>query len=113
MTRNEFEALAGYEVSAETYNTIIEPMYMRTDWDKATFVKNIKNMREALEERHARPTIIVGCKVMPNGTLMTYEAELIDVDIKTGKMKVRRVSENRCWAETNCDVWYTTVKEVA
>ena len=113
MTRKEFEALAGYEVSAETYNTIIEPMYMRTDWDKATFVKKIKGMREALEERHARPTIIVGVKAMPNGTLMTYEAELIDVNIKTGKMEVRRVSNDRCWAETDCDVWYTIVKEVA
>lgn len=113
MTRNEFEALAGYEVSAETYNNIIEPMYMRTDWDKATFVKKIKNMREALEERHARPTIIVGVKAMPNGTLMTYEAELINVNIKTGKMEVRRISDNRCWAETDCDTWYTSVKEIA
>ena len=113
MTRNEFEALAGYEVSAETYNNIIEPMYMRTSWDKATFVKKIENMREALEERHERPTVIVGVKVMPNGTLKTYEAELINVNIKTGLMEVKRISENRCWAETNCDVWYMRVKDIA
>ena len=112
MTRSEFEKLAGYEVSAETYKNIIEPMYMNTDWDKMTFVKKIKSMREALEERHARPRIIVGVAHMPNGTLMTYEAELIEVNIKTGKMEVKRISNNRCWAETNCDVWATRVKEL-
>lgn len=113
MTRAEFEKLAGYEVSAETYNNIIEPMYMRTDWDKATFVKKIKNMREALEEKHERPHITVGVKTMPNGTLMTYEAELINVNIRTGMMEVRRISNNRCWAETDCDVWYMRVNEIA
>lgn len=113
MTRAEFENLAGYETSAEIYNTIIEPMYMKMDCDKATFVKKIKPMREALEERHARPKIIVGVKTMPNGTLMTYEAELINVNIKTGKMEVRRITENRCWAETDCDIWYSRVKEIA
>ena len=50
MTRSEFEKLAGSEVSAETYKNIIEPMYMRTDWDKATFVKKIKNMQRESEK---------------------------------------------------------------
>ena len=113
MTRQEFENLAGYETSAEIYNTIIEPTYMRTNWDKATFVKKIKPMREALEERHDRPHIIVGVKHLPNGTLMTYEAELINVNIKSGKMEVRRLGNNRCWAETDCDVWYIRVEEIA
>lgn len=113
MTRFEFEELAGYETSAEIYNTIIEPMYMRMDCDKATFVKKIKPMREALEERHPRPHIIVGVGHMPNGTLMTYEAELINVNIRTGKMEVRRISQNRCWAEMDCDVWHVRVKEIA
>lgn len=113
MMRNEFEKLAGYKVSEETYRNIVEPMYMRTDWDKATFVKKIKGMREALEEKHAYPRIIVGVDRLPNGTLMTYEAELINVNIRTGKMEVRRISDNRCWAETNCDVWAIRVKEIA
>ena len=113
MTRAEFERLAGYETSEEIYNAIIEPMYMRTDWDKATFVKKIKPMREALEVRHERPHIIVGAQTMPNGSLMTYEAEVINVNIATGKTEVRRVSNNRCWAETNCDIWYMMVEEIA
>ena len=30
MMKHEFEALAGYEVSFEDYNNVIEPMYMAT-----------------------------------------------------------------------------------
>ena len=30
MMKHEFEALAGYEVSFEDYNRVIEPMYMAT-----------------------------------------------------------------------------------
>lgn len=38
MMKHEFERLAGYEVSAEDYNNIIEPMYMATDLSKEDFV---------------------------------------------------------------------------
>ena len=41
MMKHEFEALAGYEVTAEDYNSIIEPMYMATDLTKEDFVKTI------------------------------------------------------------------------
>lgn len=111
MMKQEFEALAGYEVSAEDYNNIIEPMYMATDLSKQDFVKTIN--RKAFEKKHEYKKIIVGVKAMPNGTWMNYEAELIDADIKTGKLKVRRISENRCWAETGYDVLYVRVTEVA
>lgn len=50
---------------------------------------------------------------MPNGTWMTYEAEFINANIKTGKVKVKRLSENRCWAETSFDIHYARVEEVA
>ena len=49
MMKQEFEALAGYEVSAEDYNNIIEPMYMATNLDKADFVKCIDKKRFALK----------------------------------------------------------------
>lgn len=39
MMKHEFEALAGYEVSFEDYNRIIEPMYMATELSKEDFVK--------------------------------------------------------------------------
>lgn len=111
MTKHEFETLAGYEVSTESYNEIIEPMYMATNLTKQEFVKTIN--RKAFEIKHEYPRVIVGVKVMPNGTWMTYEAELLNVNIKTGKVEVRRITENRCNAEINIDFFYAGVSEVA
>lgn len=113
MMKHEFERLAGYRVSNETYKNIVEPMYMNTDWDKAEFVKRLKSMRDALEEKPTLEKLIVGVKALPNGTWMNYEAELVNVNIKTGKIEVRRLGPNRCWAETNFDIFYARVTEVA
>lgn len=49
MMKQEFEALAGYEVSIEDYNKIIEPMYMATNLSKEEFVKTISKKRFALK----------------------------------------------------------------
>lgn len=49
MMHNEFEALAGYEVSFEDYTNIIEPMYMATNLSKEEFVKCISKKRFALK----------------------------------------------------------------
>jgi hypothetical protein len=49
MMKQEFEALAGYEVSTEDYNKIIEPMYMATALTKEEFVKTISKKRFALK----------------------------------------------------------------
>lgn len=48
--KKEFEALAGYEVSFEDYNNIIEPMYMALpdNITKQDFVKMIDKKRFAL-----------------------------------------------------------------
>lgn len=48
MMKQEFEALAGYEVSFQDYNEIIEPMYMATNLSKQDFVKCIDRKRFAL-----------------------------------------------------------------
>lgn len=48
MMREEFEALAGYEVSVQDYLKIIEPMYMATGLSKEEFVKCIDKKRFAL-----------------------------------------------------------------
>lgn len=53
MMHNEFEALAGYEVSFEDYTNIIEPMYMATNLSKEEFVKCIDKKRFALKPIHA------------------------------------------------------------
>lgn len=49
MMKQEFEALAGYEVSIDDYNKIIEPMYMATSLTKEEFVKTISKKRFALK----------------------------------------------------------------
>lgn len=49
MIKEEFERLAGYEVSLEDYQTIIEPMYMATDLDKLAFVECLNKKRFAIQ----------------------------------------------------------------
>lgn len=51
MMKYEFEELAGYEVSSDDYNNIIEPMYMAVDVDKREFVKMIDKKRFALKTK--------------------------------------------------------------
>lgn len=112
MMKHEFERLAGYEVSAEDYNNIIEPMYLAIpeSISKQEFVKMIS--RKRFEVKRPAEIVIIGVKQMPNGTWMTYEAEMVDADIKTGKIKVKRLGANRCWAETDYDIHCARVVEV-
>lgn len=49
MMKHEFEQIAGYEVSTEDYNNIIEPMYMATNLSKQEFVKTISKKRFVLK----------------------------------------------------------------
>lgn len=48
MMKEEFENLAGYEVSYDDYHDIIEPMYMVTNLSKSEFVKVINKKTFAL-----------------------------------------------------------------
>jgi hypothetical protein len=101
MMQHEFEALAGYRVTTDDYNNIIEPMYMATNMTKADFIKtldrkfftgrvpkapkNIKRMR--VRNRLGSPTT-------PNGCYTYIEwVELIDVDIRTGKCIVKHLDD--------------------
>jgi len=45
MMKHEFEQIAGYEVSLDDYNNIIEPMYIAADIDKSEFVKLLSKER--------------------------------------------------------------------
>ena len=100
MMWKEFEELAGYEVSFETYNNVIEPMYMATNMSKQEFVKVLN--RKALEvvKKH-EPNIKVkrvrdrsGYTKTPNGCYYHIQyVELKDVDIKTGKYIVAPLSD--------------------
>ena len=48
MMKHEFEKLAGYEVSDNDYNNILEPMYMAINASKEEFVKMVDKKRFAL-----------------------------------------------------------------
>jgi hypothetical protein len=110
--KHEFEQIAGYKVSQETYSNIIEPMYLATNLSKQEFAKTLS--RKALEEPKEEPkTVIIGVRQMPNGTWMTYLAEIKNINIKTGKIEVKRLSANRCWAEISYDYNAFRVEEIA
>lgn len=51
MFKEEFENLAGYEVSYDDYKKIIEPMYMATNLNKEEFVQTINKKRFALKSK--------------------------------------------------------------
>lgn len=109
MTKQEFEKIAGYDVTFEDYTKIIEPMYMATTLNKQDFVKTLNKKTFAKKREPNRVT--VGVMVMPNGTWMTYEGDLINVNIRTGKAKVKRLGPNRCWSETGFSLWGGMVEE--
>ena len=48
MMKEEFERIAGYEVSEQDYHDIIEPMYLATKLNKEEFVKCVNKKRFAL-----------------------------------------------------------------
>lgn len=92
MTKQEFESLAGYEVTFEDYNKIIEPMYMVTDLSKQDFVKVIDKKRFAL------PTIAEMKKEMKKIAQhlydicgRDYDSESLDRLEKTAKEYAKRV----------------------
>lgn len=93
----EFETLAGRTVTDEQY-MMIESLYMASNLDKYDFVKSIKGMLKSIPEKIERKIITVlwrdnsGYFHTPNGCwLHTIKAELIDVDIKTGKILARKI----------------------
>lgn len=51
MMKSEFEKLAGYEVSNDNYNNIIEPMYMSVNLSKEEFIEVINKECFALKTK--------------------------------------------------------------
>ena len=99
MMKHEFEALAGYEVSTEDYNNIIEPMYMATNMSKADFVKCIDKKRFQIVKKAEEKHVFVsnGAKT-PNGCyymgLWMMQVGNPETNIRTGKttFKVRNTT---------------------
>ena len=54
MMWQEFEKLAGYEVTYEDYHNIIEPMYMATEMSKQDFIKCLDSKRFSIQYKKAQ-----------------------------------------------------------
>ncbi len=70
MMQQEFENLAGYEVSTRDYHDIIEPMYMAVNLSKQEFVKVIDKKRFALK---TKSQIITEMKKLAKNLMETCE----------------------------------------
>lgn len=111
MMKHEFEEIAGYEVTTEDYNNIIEPMYMATNLTKQEFVKTINKKRFAVVKKEEEKAVFVsnGTRT-PNGCYYIGRWKIQigqpTVDIKTGKItyKLRKptAEEQR---EIGWDFW--------
>ena len=113
MMKHEFEALAGYEVSWEDYNNIIEPMYMATNLPKDEFVKTLNKKRFAVVRKpEEKPVFISDGAVTPNGCYYMGQWMMQigqpDTSIRTGKTTytVREVTREELnkigWDEWLC-----------
>lgn len=101
MMKFEFEKIAGYEVSQETYDNVIEPMYLATNLSKSEFVKLLN--RKALElKKEYKPTVKkmlvrdrAGYTMTPNGCYYHIQyVDMVGVDIRTGKIIVKPLDED-------------------
>lgn len=108
MMKHEFETLAGYEVSREDYDNIIEPMYMATNLSKQDFVKTISKKRfQTVKKVEEKPVFISNGIKTPNGCYYLGRWMMLvgtpDTNIRTGKttFKVRETT----WEEQRAIGW--------
>lgn len=112
MLKQEFEKLAGYEVSVEDYEKIIEPMYYATDMSKKAFIKTLNRKRFEVKRKPIEKAVFVsdgektpnGCYYM--GTWM-IQIGYPEVNIGTGKVtyKLRETTVDE-QEEIGFDRWF-------
>lgn len=106
MLKYEFENISGIEVTDKDYE-LIEKMYNATDLDKRDFIK-LLNLKAFKKPEPKREVIRVGKeRICDNRFIIGYLAEVIDIDIRTGKTVVKRVSEDSTVGDAwwRCDLW--------
>lgn len=118
MMKHEFEALAGYEVSREDYDNIIEPMYLATNLTKQEFVQTLNKKRFAIVKKEkVKPVFVSNGDRTPNGCYVIgrwmMQIGKPDVNIKTGtitfKVRETTMEEQRkigwdCWCASHIDI---------
>lgn len=98
MMQYEFEELAKRRVTPEQYRAI-EALYTDSTLSKADFVKSIKGLLNSIPEPAEEKQIVrvsttdrSGHEYTPNGAwIHTIKAELVDIDIATGKILLREI----------------------
>lgn len=101
MMKQEFERMVGREVTNEQYK-MIEELYMQSSLSKQDFVKSIKAMVKSLPKPKRNNPIYTmavhdnsGCYHTPNHCYIhTVKVELLDVSVRTGKIKVRVIPDS-------------------
>lgn len=101
MMKHEFEAIAKREVTYEQY-TAIEALYSASSLNKVDFVKSIKGLLKSIPEPQTEKKILTvsctdnsGYELTPNHCYIhTIKAELVDVDIKSGKYLLRKIPDS-------------------
>lgn len=97
MMKSEFEALAKRTVTQEQFDAI-NTLYMSSTMNKQEFVRSIKGLLKSIPDEHQKVIVLVTCtdhsgyEKTPNGCWYHYTlAELVNVDIATGKIYIRRI----------------------
>lgn len=104
MLKQEFEALAKYEVSNEVFEAI-NKLYMNCDLDKYEFVKKYGKQFKDFKVKKEEKLYKVMINKTPNGCyyIVRY-ARLIDIDIKTGYNLIQYISEEER-LQKNLDIY--------
>lgn len=94
MLKQEFEALAKYEVSQEVFEAI-NKLYMNCDLDKYEFVKKYGKQFKEFKVKKEEKLYKVMISKTPNGCYYVVRyARLIDIDIKTRYNLIQYISED-------------------
>lgn len=93
MTKQEFEALAKYEVSEQVFEAI-NTLYMNCELDKFQFVKQYGKQFKDFQTKKQEKLYKVMVSKTPNGCyyIVRY-ARLNSIDIATGYIFVKYISE--------------------
>ena len=86
MMKEEFERLAGYEVSFEDYNKVIEPMYMATNLSKEDFIKTIDKKRFEVKKQKSEKQIQLEADLKDEMEGLKEEVKFFEGRIETLKM---------------------------
>lgn len=111
MLKSEFEQMIGRTVTNNAYDAI-EKLYMASTLNKNEFIKNIKGIIKTIPTQEQENIVTIAVSKMPNGTWATYQAKVVDIDIATGKVLVKRLSDTHYWAEISYDYHKSMVEEI-